>query len=172
MAISPPPAGPREQLRGCEKRRRPASPSAVGPWSDFSLRHSRRRPSTTFSTTVSRLVRWAQHDLDSASPLLTINLVMTVFFFAIGLELFSRGPSRAPAKSTNCHHADLWPRPAACGRAAVRALWGATAHRHDIVSGWGVPMATDIAFSLAASRCADSRGAWRTHLSSHARHCR
>jgi NhaA family Na+:H+ antiporter len=83
--------------------------------------------------------------------------LMTVFFFAIGLEVareLRRGTLTRPEHSVP-------PLLAAIGgmaaTAALSALVGALAHASALRRGWGVPMATDIAFTLGALGLAGRR---------------
>jgi NhaA family Na+:H+ antiporter len=79
---------------------------------------------------------------------LSVNGAMTIFFFAVGLELskeFRIGTLRQ-------RRVAVMPLLAAVGGMATCALSylliGKVTHNAAITSGWGVPMATDIAFTL------------------------
>ena len=82
--------------------------------------------------------------------------LMTLFFFAVGLEV-SR--ERHHGSLRHLRHA-LAPMLAALAGMAGPAIAlvgiGLVTHNHALVRGWGVPMATDIAFTLAALAVAGS----------------
>ncbi len=82
--------------------------------------------------------------------------LMSVFFFAVGLEL---ARERHHGSLHDLRHA-LAPILAAlagmAGPAIVLVLIGLATHNHSLVRGWGIPMATDIAFTLAALAVAGS----------------
>ncbi len=87
----------------------------------------------------------------------SVNATMTIFFFAVGLELskeFRVGALRQ-------RHLAIIPIVAALGGmltcAGAYALFGVATSNHDITTGWGVPMATDIAFTLGALSLAGRR---------------
>ena len=83
--------------------------------------------------------------------------LMTIFFFAIGLELSREVASGAFAKPSHAFP----PVFGALGGMAVAALLsivvGTFAHSAPLRHGWGVPMATDIAFTLGALALAGRR---------------
>jgi len=91
----------------------------------------------------------ARFDLNS-TYLLTINALMTIFFFVVGLEL-SREIRTGVLQDRQ--HAAL-PIVAAIGGMVATALIfemvGVAFGNSQIERGWGVPMATDIAFTLGA----------------------
>ena len=76
--------------------------------------------------------------------------LMTIFFFAIGLELSREVASGAFAKPSHA----LPPIFGALGGMVAAALLsiiiGSFAHSSALRHGWGIPMATDIAFTLGA----------------------
>jgi Na+:H+ antiporter, NhaA family len=82
--------------------------------------------------------------------------LMTVFFFAVGLEV---ARERHHGSLRDLRHA-LAPMLAALagmtGPAIILVAAGLVTHTHALVHGWGVPMATDIAFTLAALAVAGS----------------
>lgn len=75
--------------------------------------------------------------------------LMTLFFFAVGLEI---GRERANGSLRGARNAALPMIAAAGGMAGAALAYLATAHALDpaVVRGWGVPMATDVAFTLGA----------------------
>src|SRR5665647_899505 len=83
--------------------------------------------------------------------------LMTIFFFAIGLELSREVASGSFAKPSHAFP----PVFGALGGMAVAALLsivvGTFAHSAPLRHGWGVPMATDIAFTLGALALAGRR---------------
>src|SRR5664280_2548240 len=83
--------------------------------------------------------------------------LMTIFFFAIGLELSREVASGAFATPSHAFP----PVFGALGGMAVAALLsivvGTFAHSAPLRHGWGVPMATDIAFTLGALALAGRR---------------
>ncbi len=88
---------------------------------------------------------------------LTVNLLMVVFFFALGLEV---AHEFAPAPLARVRSA----LPAVCGAAGgmlATALGSLAAgeilHSAALVRGWGIPMATDVAFTLALLAVAGRR---------------
>ena len=88
-------------------------------------------------------------DLDSLRHV-SVNGAMTIFFFAVGLEL----SKEIRTGSLRERHQAVLPVLAALGGmvacATIYFAFGATVHNAKITSGWGVPMATDIAFTLGA----------------------
>ena len=82
--------------------------------------------------------------------------LMTVFFFAVGLEVTRE---RHHGSLHDLRHA-LAPMLAAlagmAGPAIALVVIGLATRNHALVRGWGVPMATDIAFTLAALAVAGS----------------
>ena len=92
--------------------------------------------------------------------------LMTVFFFAVGLEV---ARERHHGSLRDIRHA-LAPMLAAiagmAGPAILLVTIGAATHTNALVRGWGIPMATDIAFTLAALAVAGSSlpGSLRTFL--------
>jgi NhaA family Na+:H+ antiporter len=111
-------------------------------WSGFSSSTYQRVFDATWSNAFAR-----QSSLDSVRALV-LNGLMTIFFFAIGLELsreFRKGALRKPTRAVP-------PILGALGGMLVTALLsvlvGVIAGSSVLRRGWGVPMATDIAFSL------------------------
>lgn len=79
--------------------------------------------------------------------------LMAIFFFVIGLEI-KREVQFGELKSLS---ATVLPITAAIGGMIVPALlYTAVTHGSDAVGGWGIPMATDIAFSLGILAIAGS----------------
>jgi NhaA family Na+:H+ antiporter len=93
------------------------------------------------------------HDLTT----LVENLVMIIFFLAIGLEI---GRERSVGALADSADAPL-PIAAAAGgmlgAALTYLLVVALGGAHGLASGWGIPMATDVAFTLAALSLLGSR---------------
>jgi NhaA family Na+:H+ antiporter len=91
----------------------------------------------------------AGHGLGSPR-LVAVNALLVVFFFAVGLELSREFRSGARAE----HRRAIVPALAALGGMAATAgvleLLGRGLGNHAVEAGWGVPMATDIAFTLGA----------------------
>jgi Na+:H+ antiporter, NhaA family len=96
-------------------------------------------------------VGWLPASLFSTPATWVNNGLMTVFFFAVGLEI---GRERAQGDLAETKTA-LVPVVAALGGMAGAALvyLAVALPRHggaDVFKGWGVPMATDVAFTLGA----------------------
>ncbi len=119
--------------------------------------------SALFSTNYQRIVNgawkidWAKTvGLNSSHQLIASGL-MTLFFFAIGLEL-AREISSGFLTS---RRQSLAPIMGALGGMCVTALLsvvvGNFSHSEALRSGWGVPMATDVAFTLGALALVGSR---------------
>ena len=110
----------------------------------------------SYTTFWSHTVSWAGRAPDLTS--IVNRGLMTVFFLAVGLEI---GRERAVGSLAGARNAVL-PVVAALGGmagAALVYLVVATALGADpsVVRGWGVPMATDVAFTLGALALAGSR---------------
>ena len=78
------------------------------------------------------------------------NAILTIFFFGVGLELARELRHGHLTDKKNA----IMPALAALGGMAATALFavvlGTTSHTPELTKGWGVPMATDIAFALGA----------------------
>jgi NhaA family Na+:H+ antiporter len=78
------------------------------------------------------------------------NAVLTIFFFGVGLELARELRQGHLTDKKNA----IMPALAALGGMITTALFavilGATSHTPALTKGWGIPMATDIAFALGA----------------------
>ena len=92
--------------------------------------------------------RWS-NDIGLASPHdIAASVLMTIFFFGIGLEL---ARERRRGSLARVRHAAAPVLAAVGGMAATAALAivvGYLAHLPSLRHGWGIPMATDIAFTL------------------------
>src|ERR1035437_17137 len=101
----------------------------------------------------------------SSSPLGQINSLhnlvvaglMTIFFFAIGLELSREVASGAFAKPSHALPPVFGALGGMAGTAVLSLVVGTLAHSAPLRNGWGVPMATDIAFTLGALALAGRR---------------
>lgn len=106
------------------------------------------------SSWSNHFARWAA--LDSVHAIVT-DALLTIFFFAIGLEL-SRELRQGTLATTS---SAVPPVLGAIGGMAVTALLsvlvGTLAHSNALRRGWGVPMATDIAFTLGVLALAGRR---------------
>lgn len=113
-------------------------------WSAFA-------PASYFSiTTGSTMVAWARQLDASSLHQFTLDALMAVFFYAIGLEL-----RREIQRGTLARwHDALAPLAGALGgmlaTAGASLLLGAWLRSAPLRHGWGVPMATDVAFTLGA----------------------
>ena len=100
--------------------------------------------------------RSALGQIDSFRHVVVVGL-MTLFFFSIGLELSRELASGAFTRALHAFPPFL----GALGGMAVPAmlslLIGTTTHSPALRHGWGVPMATDIAFTLGALALAGRR---------------
>lgn len=76
------------------------------------------------------------------------NGLMTIFFLVVGLEI---GRERATGTLANWRHAVVPIAAAAGGMAGAAGVYLALAHSGEAGVGWGVPMATDIAFVAGAA---------------------
>jgi Na+:H+ antiporter, NhaA family len=107
---------------------------------------------STYSRAIDATWTWSPlHTLGVDSlHLLVVNALMTIFFFAIGLELSREVASGTFARTSHF----LAPVLAALGgmvaTAGLTLLAGAITRSSPLSRGWGVPMATDIAFTLGA----------------------
>ena len=101
-------------------------------------------------TTTSTTSAWARRFDATSMHQFVIDGLMTVFFYSIGLELRREIQSRDPG------HARLaiTPVTGALGGMIATALLsvalGELWHNGALLRGWGVPMATDVAFTLGA----------------------
>ncbi len=107
---------------------------------------------SSYSSVVVRTQKWgwlSTHALGSPR-LIAENLLLVAFFFLVGIELSEElrssreGAWRTALLPTAC---------AVTGMAATAVTWIAISHlmgSGHIASGWGVPMATDTAFTLGA----------------------
>ncbi|HUY43249.1 MAG TPA: Na+/H+ antiporter NhaA [Acidimicrobiales bacterium] len=101
-------------------------------------------------TTTATASGWAQR-LDATSlHQFVIDGLMTIFFYAIGLELRREIQSRDPGHVRRA----ITPMTGALGGMVATALLsvalGELWHSDALLRGWGVPMATDVAFTLGA----------------------
>jgi NhaA family Na+:H+ antiporter len=116
--------------------------SAALLWSAFGPSSYQRVFATTWPNNALR-----DASLDSVRAVI-INGLMTVFFFAIGLEL-SRELRRGPLnKSAHALAPVFGALGGMVGTALLSLLVGVLANSSALRRGWGVPMATDIAFAL------------------------
>ena len=83
--------------------------------------------------------------------------LMTIFFFAIGLELSREVASGAFAKPSHALPPVFGALGGMAGTAVLSLVVGTLAHSAPLRHGWGVPMATDIAFTLGALALAGRR---------------
>jgi NhaA family Na+:H+ antiporter len=81
---------------------------------------------------------------------LVVNAFMTVFFFAIGLELSREVSNRTFAKPAHAVPPVLGALGGMVLTALLSLLAGTVLHSGALHRGWGVPMATDIAFTMGA----------------------
>lgn len=85
--------------------------------------------------------------LDSVRSLV-VNGLMTVFFFAIGLELSRELRTGALTRASRAVPPVLGALGGMLGTALLSLLIGVMTHSGPLRRGWGIPMATDIAFTL------------------------
>jgi NhaA family Na+:H+ antiporter len=111
-------------------------------WSALDSRSYQRVIITTWSGHVIQLIN--VNSLHS----IVVNGLMTVFFFAIGLELSRELRSGTLANRSNAVPPVLGALGGMAGTALLSLVVGAIAHSPALRHGWGVPMATDIAFTL------------------------
>jgi NhaA family Na+:H+ antiporter len=120
-------------------------------WSGFGSRSYRYFVDTEWHLSVLRSAA-----LDSVHQV-TINALMAIFFFAIGLELsreIRSGMLRRPSHAVPPVLAALG---GMLATALLSLLIGFLANSHALRRGWGIPMATDIAFTLGILALAGRR---------------
>ena len=111
-------------------------------WSALGPASYRRVFDTTWSNSVLR-----NASMDSVHAIV-LNGLMTIFFFAIGLELSRELRSGVLAKTSHALPPVLGALGGMAGTALLSVVVGVVAHSPALRRGWGVPMATDIAFTL------------------------
>ena len=98
---------------------------------------------------------WAPHDVGLRN--VVVNGVMTLFFAAVGLELAHEFRTRLRANLRASFPPLFGAVGGMAGAAAVSVLLGQLLHTSALRTGWGVPMATDIAFTLGVLALAGSK---------------
>ncbi|MHB1208351.1 MAG: Na+/H+ antiporter NhaA [Acidimicrobiales bacterium] len=134
------------------------APFFIGTGVVAALLWSAASPSNYETITLS-LWQQPQWNFSSINSLhgLVVNGLMTVFFLAIGLELSRELRTGALMRPAHALPPVLGALGGMLGTALLSLLAGALTHSYALRHGWGVPMATDIAFTLGVLALAGRR---------------
>ncbi|MHB1251602.1 MAG: Na+/H+ antiporter NhaA [Acidimicrobiales bacterium] len=134
------------------------APLFIGSGVIVALLWSAMSPSN-YETITMGLWRHPQWDFSSVNSLhgLVVNALMTIFFFAIGLELSRELRTGALIRPAHALPPVLGALGGMLGTALLSLLAGTLTHTSALRQGWGVPMATDIAFTLGVLALAGRR---------------